>query len=115
MKQGVRFCHINFCFPNLSAFLIINRDGAALNPNLSEALVTGFEGELGFRAGAILTRQVLYYKRCVYTVLCVLCVLCILCLLCVLCVLCVLYDAYTVTVHTVHTTDTNTRVSGQKS
>ena len=45
------------CF--LDRILIIIRDRAAFNPNLSEALVTGFEGGLGFRAGAILTRQVL--------------------------------------------------------
>ena len=45
------------CF--LDRILIIIRDRMAFNPNLSEALVTGFEGGLGFRAGAILTRQVL--------------------------------------------------------
>ena len=43
------------CF--LDRILNIICDRAAFNPNLSEALVTGFEGGLGFRAGAILTRQ----------------------------------------------------------
>ena len=39
--------------PDRSVIIICDREP----PNHGEALVTGFEGGLGFRAGAILTRQ----------------------------------------------------------